>query len=148
MDIKFRQSGYPLGRAGRLLLVAAVIAVLAGFGLAFRLNPDPRGFGTHEDLGLPPCTIQLAYSLPCPSCGMTTSFAHFVRGEIPSAARANPGGLLLALICALLVPWACISCIRGEMWKVSQPDVLLLSVIAVVAIVTMTQWGFRVLILR
>ena len=62
---------------------------LAGFGLAGRLSPDPRGYGTHQQLGLPGCTFQMLTQWPCPSCGGTTAFAHFVRGQWPSA--INPG---------------------------------------------------------
>ncbi|NBO19844.1 MAG: DUF2752 domain-containing protein, partial [Proteobacteria bacterium] len=42
------------------------------------LTPDARGLGTHEQLGLPPCGFYLWYGLPCPSCGMTTSWPHFL----------------------------------------------------------------------
>ena len=72
---------YRLARAGRLLLVVWSVILLAGFALAARLEPDPRGFGTHQRLGLPPCTFQSMFNIPCPSCGMTTSFANVVRGR-------------------------------------------------------------------
>jgi hypothetical protein len=34
---------------------------------------------------------------PCPSCGMTTAFAHAVRGQLVRAFLAQPAGLALAL---------------------------------------------------
>ncbi len=75
-------------------LVAASLAVIGGFVMAYRLEPDPRGFGTHQRLGLPPCTIRAVFGIPCPSCGMTTSFANITKGRWREAARANVAGLI------------------------------------------------------
>jgi hypothetical protein len=56
----------------------------------------------------------LAFGLPCPTCGLTTAFAHLARGELPEAVHANPMGVpLFALTLAglsrsLLCAW------RGE----------------------------------
>jgi hypothetical protein len=86
------------------LLSAAAILVLA---LAAWVEPDPRGYGTHERLGLPPCGLMAVTGVPCPSCGLTTSFAHAVRLHPLAAARAQPLGLLLVLVaflCALAGP--------------------------------------------
>ncbi|MBI3272105.1 MAG: DUF2752 domain-containing protein [Planctomycetes bacterium] len=64
------------------------------------LKPDPRGFGTHEQLGLLPCGFLRATGLPCPTCGMTTSFACMVRGRFPESAAAQPFGAFLCLMVA------------------------------------------------
>ena len=45
------------------------------------LEPSPTGIGTHQQLGLPPCTFWMLFGRPCPTCGMTTSWAHLVRGQ-------------------------------------------------------------------
>ncbi len=58
--------------------------------VACRLTPDPRGYGTHAQLGLTPCAWRTFYGRPCPSCGLTTAFAHLVRGEWRPAVRAHP----------------------------------------------------------
>ena len=81
--------GFPLGRLGLALLALWGFALLGGFFVAYRLEPDPRGFGTHQRLGLPPCTIRTVFGVPCPSCGMTTSFANLAKGHFVHAARAN-----------------------------------------------------------
>lgn len=46
--------GYPLRPVGRWLVATTCLLLLAGFGLARSLEPDPRGYGTHQRLGLPP----------------------------------------------------------------------------------------------
>lgn len=120
MDIS-QASGFPLERRGRLLLVAGSLLLLGGFGFANRLDPDPRGFGTHQRLGLPPCTFRVLFQIPCPSCGMTTSFAYFSRSEFAAAWRANPAGFLLAVLCAMLIPWCWWSAWQGCTSGVSRP---------------------------
>jgi hypothetical protein len=78
---------------------AGVLAGIAGavLAVAFSLHPGARQMGTHCQLGLPPCGFATVTGLPCPTCGMTTAFAHTVRGQFWSAFRAQPAGFLLAL---------------------------------------------------
>ncbi len=132
--------GSPLSFRSRVWLLAASFALVAGFGLARWLEPDPRGFGTHQKLGLPECTFQLLWKRPCPGCGMTTAFAHFVRGEWRAAARANPGGLLLGLTCAVLIPWLWLSALVGRTVGVSSPLNASLALLVALAVVTMGVW--------
>lgn len=108
----------PLGRG---LLIGLVVFLVAGFGLAWCLEPDSRGYGTHQRLGLPECTIRALFDGPCPGCGMTTSFAYFVRGDFPASAQANPAGLWMAAGCVALIPWCGFSAYRGRLWGVDDP---------------------------
>ena len=93
-----------LGRGTRVLCGAWLAVLVCGFALARWLEPSPAGLGTHQQLGLPPCTVRVVAGIPCPACGMTTSFAHFTRGQWPGSVRANAGGFALALICLAAVP--------------------------------------------
>src|SRR4051794_7336480 len=70
-----------LTRKARWGLLAAALGVLAVLGVARCLRPDPKGYGTHQQLGLLPCGFRAITGLGCPSCGMTTAFAWFVRGR-------------------------------------------------------------------
>jgi hypothetical protein len=94
-----------LGAIARVGLIGLAALLIGLFATAGRLAPDPRGFGTHEQLGLSPCAILRLTGRPCPTCGMTTAFAWLVRGELARAWRANPAGLIAAVVCAGLVPW-------------------------------------------
>lgn len=81
-----------------LLLAAGLVGLL---GVARWLEPDPRGYGTHTQLGLGPCAFATLTGRPCPSCGMTTAFAWFTRGFPLRAWRASPVGCLMVG----LIPW-------------------------------------------
>src|SRR5262245_46532019 len=111
----------PLSRLARLGMVVWVLAVISVFLLAARLEPDVRGYGTHQRLGFPPCTFRVLWQIPCPSCGGTTSFAWFVRGNWPAAVSTNAGAFFLAIVMTLSVPWCLISLWQGTTWKVSDP---------------------------
>jgi hypothetical protein len=65
------------------------------------LDPDPRGFGTHTQLGLGACTLMQATGYPCPMCGMTTTFALLAEGRLPEAIQNQPFGLVLFAATAL-----------------------------------------------
>src|SRR5690606_7505328 len=69
--------------------------------LARALVPSPSGFGTHTQLGLPPCAFRAIFDLPCPTCGMTTAFAHMARGELARGFRAHALGSVLFVLTGL-----------------------------------------------
>lgn len=75
-----------------IFLIGAAVLITAGW-----LHPDPAGHGTHTQLGLPPCGFLVMTGLPCPGCGLTTSFAHMVRLQVGGALQANPFGVPLFL---------------------------------------------------
>ena len=95
----------------RGLLVGVVLGLVAVFSVAIWLNPynpdgSPRAMETHRQLGLNKCTFYEMTGRPCPSCGMTTSFALLMHGDLVNSLRANAVGTLLALFCLALIPWA------------------------------------------
>jgi hypothetical protein len=71
--------------------------MLAVLVVAARLDPSPRGHGTHTALGMPPCSWASLTGRPCPTCGMTTSFAHAADGNLVAAFVVQPFGALLAI---------------------------------------------------
>ena len=135
--------GYPIGPGSRVLLVLWSLFLCGGFLLAASMKPDPRGYGTHQSLGFPPCTFQVLFNIPCPSCGMTTSFSHFTRGEFVPAARANIAGLMLAVTCFIQIPWCWISAAKGRLWRVREPANFTLVVVGSIALVALTNWAWQ-----
>jgi hypothetical protein len=90
--------------AARALSLAIGLGCLAILMTASRLTPSPTGIGTHRALGLERCAFEQRTGLPCPACGMTTSFAWFVRGNIPASFYIQPMGTLLAVL-AVIAFW-------------------------------------------
>ncbi len=82
-------------RALSLLIGLPAWAVLA---TAISLSPDPRGFGTHRQLGLGTCTVMQLTGYPCPMCGMTTCFTHMAHLDPLGALLAQPFGVVLFLV--------------------------------------------------
>jgi len=90
---------------GRLIALGISLGCLAVLITAARLTPSPTGMETHLSLGLQRCAFHDRTGLPCPSCGMTTSFAWFVRGNLAASLYVQPMGTLLAFAAAVTV-WA------------------------------------------
>lgn len=144
-DSSLPESGYPIGGRGRLLLAVWCLFLISGFSLSVYLSPSPRGFGTHEQLGLAPCSFEYLTSLPCPSCGMTTSFSHFVRGQWPRALRASTTAFVLALVCAAMIPWCLVSLHKKHLFKVDRPDIALLVILGLLYLVAGVEWVLRLI---
>jgi hypothetical protein len=141
----FALSGRPLTGFSRLacLVVAGVFVGL--LVLAATVNPDPRGYGTHEQLGLTPCAFRTVFNLPCPSCGGTTSFAHYIRGEWRSAFQANAAAFAFALLMSLLTPWLTASAISGRLLGVRHPGWTFIAFVGTLAVMTLLNWMIRLL---
>lgn len=128
-----------------LLLVGALLACI--FGIAFWLNPydangQPRSMATHTQLGMPPCNFVILMGKPCPSCGMTTSFALLVRGDVGASLRANWAGTLIAVLWALTMVWAIASGIRGKPLFIprGRGELVLTAIVGVVLILMLGRW--------
>jgi hypothetical protein len=84
--------------------IAIVVISGAILIVARSLRPSSRGVGTHEQLGLPPCIFLHYTGIPCPGCGLTTSFAHAARLHFYDAFITQPFGLILFCLTALSIP--------------------------------------------
>lgn len=102
---------------------------------AARLTPSPLGHGTHTQLGIPPCGFFVVTGLPCPGCGMTTAFAHAIRGQLVDAVRANPFGFVVFAMTCAWMPVATLGFARG------------LSVLDVLDRLRIDKWGLYVVAL-
>jgi hypothetical protein len=131
----------PVGRGVRWGLVAWATALVAGFVFLSTLQADSRGYGTHQQLGFPPCVVRVSLGVPCPSCGGTTAFVHFVHGEFLQAARAHLGACGLALVMIAMIPWSLYSAATGRLWRVDRPELVLAWALGVFLAVTLLQWA-------
>lgn len=153
MSYSTQTEAYRLPWFLRLTLIAVGTVIVSLLVTAATLTPNPLGQGTHQQLGLPPCTFK---QLPmfkntvferagCPSCGMTTSWAHMVRGHVFQSFAANAGGALLAWAAAVTGPWTLMSGLLGH-WFLGVPnEKIALAVVATIVLVTLIDWSLRLL---
>lgn len=105
-----------LTRWVRGTLLGMALGWITVFAIAAWLNPyradgQALRMESHRQLGLPPCTFKVMSGLPCPSCGMTTSFALLIHGDVWNSLRANAVGTMLATFGLIFVPWSLASVI-------------------------------------
>ena len=127
----------------RVLLALLGVGLISLLIVAMCLTPSEKGFGTHTQLGLKPCSFTAIAGIRCPSCGMTTSWAHFVRGNIVQSLKSNSGGTLLALASAFAGPWMLVSGVLGKWWIRRPNEWLVVGIAAVIVVVTMVDGGIR-----
>ncbi len=128
---------------GGIATIAAVTLVVAR-----ALTPSPAGFGTHQQLGLPPCTFLHWTGFPCPSCGLTTCFAFAAHGEFIAAFIAQPFGVLLFLLTVLAVPFA-LYCLRRRIpWSAVIYARLTNRVMRVLLVLYLLSWGYKIFAMR
>ena len=100
-----RQATWPRAATAERLVQALLLTTLAGMlALGVALEPSPAGVGTHCRLGLPPCGMLVTTGRPCPTCGVTTSFALAAHGRFLDSLVNQPFGLIcFGLVVAGLV---------------------------------------------
>jgi Protein of unknown function (DUF2752) len=135
---------------GTVLAMATIMTAV--FGVAIWLNPydeegRPRLSETHRQLGLPPCTFKDMVGVPCPSCGMTSSFAHLVRGDLKNSLRANAVGTLLALTGALAIPWLALCGLTGRPYLMATLERGMLGIAVMFLTFLFLRWAIVLLLL-
>jgi hypothetical protein len=130
----------------RCLLVLMAVLFCVVFGVAIALNPytedgEARIWETHRQLGLPECTFKEMTGKPCPSCGMTTSFALFVRGDLVNSMRANFAGTILASFCLVMIPWGLASAWRSRYYWIVSLEWFIPRFIVIFFSIMLLRWG-------
>lgn len=128
---------------GSLLFFA--VGWVAVFAVAAWLRPyaadgSPLRMETHRQMGLPPCTFKYYSGLPCPSCGMTTSFALLVHGDVVNSLRANAVGTVLALCGMLFVPWALACVVAKRYFFIDSGELVLLKLVMAFVALMLLRW--------
>lgn len=133
LPAKLRIARAALALAGAALLLVARI-----------LTPDPRGAGTHEQLGLPPCFTLTNLHIPCPFCGMTTAFSLMAHGRITHAFMTQPAGAIAFIAVLILVPAAAAIAIIGREPSTAQIHRRTNQALAVGAALIFLAWIYKV----
>jgi hypothetical protein len=125
----------------------AVVAVMCAAALiaAGRLEPDPRGHGTHAQITRGPCLFRVVTGIPCATCGMTTSFAYMVRLQVLKAFAAQPFGAVMCIGAAAAVPLALFFAVTG---RGPRPRIPSEWILAPALVLLITGWIFKMLSFR
>lgn len=140
-----RHAPAPHKRFGAAALVRAVV-FSAPLGVAAFLAPDPSGMGTHRGLGYGDCPFVIAHGFACPTCGMTTAFAHTVRGQWISAFHAQPMGWLLAVAAMVVVGMSVLGFLTGASVGINWYRVSPIGVAVAMVVLCALSWGYKVAI--
>jgi hypothetical protein len=124
-----------------LALASAALAVLVAFAVA--LEPDARGFGTHERLGLPACRTIEWWGVPCPGCGVTTAFTLVAHGRILAALATQPFGALLGIGVPLVALWAWMQHLRGRDLRRETARALRPTLVAALTLAFVGAWLYK-----
>jgi hypothetical protein len=126
-----------LGIAGGGLGLSVILAI-ASF-----LTPATQGFGTHRQLGLPDCSMVSMFGIRCPGCGMTTSWAHFMHGNIEGALNANVGGTMLCGLSVLCAPIMIGMGVLGRTSRGGWFSIAAISGLCIAMAVSVVEWVIR-----
>ena len=114
--------------------------------LLAQVAPDPRGHGTHEQLGMAACSWPTAFQAPCPTCGATTAATHLVHLSPVKAVVTQPFGAALAAAGIGLAVWAafCLAAGRSFMAPLIRAPYGTVAVWTIVLF--FASWGYKYLV--
>jgi hypothetical protein len=133
-----------MGKGQRLQFAAFGCCAIGLLLVARYLEPNREGVGTHQQLGLPPCTFMTIFRRPCPSCGMTTAWSHLMRANFQASLLTNAGGACLAVMAGLIGIWAVVVAAFGRLFWVPRNDISV-AVAVVLLTITLVDWVRRLL---
>ncbi|PQO43376.1 DUF2752 domain-containing protein [Blastopirellula marina] len=134
-----------LGWFSRSLLGLAGLTLAGLLVTAAMLKPNQQGLGTHQQLGLPPCSSRVWFGVRCPACGMTTSWAYLTKGNVFRSIQSNAAGFLLGLGAMASAPWLLMTALRGRPWLGYPNEIAALVVMCGIAAVMVAEWLYRVM---
>ena len=135
----------PIHRWVRIGLILLTVPWLLVFFVAIQLNPYDHGealkLGTHQQLGLPECNFKALAGVPCPSCGMTTSFTLLIRADVWNSMQANFAGTLLAAFGLVFIPWAFASAFFGRFVLIRSLEMVVFRLAMIFLVVLFGRWA-------
>ena len=128
-------------------LVSATVAACA-IGctvLLLAVTPDGKGYDTHTQLGMRPCSWPLTMGIPCPTCGATTAACYLVHGRPWSAFVTQPFGATVAFLglCAGVLALFCL--FRGRSFLQLWSRVSIASIVVYGSLLLLASWLYKYL---
>lgn len=137
-----------MSAGGRVLCLAGAVAALAVLVTGWRLMPDARGVGTHQQLGLAACGWLATTGYPCPMCGMTTAVSLASHGRWGASLATQPMGLPLAMVLATAFWPLMLSAVTGSRVAVVLPRLFSARILWVVLALMLAAWAYKAWALR
>ena len=131
---------------GFAILLVLTVPWIVVFMVAIGLNPyeengAARKLGTHQQLGLPECTFKSMVGVPCPSCGMTTSFSLMMHADVWNSMKANFAGTALVSFGLLFIPWAFASAFLGRFVFIRALEMVIFRLAIVFLVLLFGRWA-------
>ncbi len=138
----------PLRRraAGRFWAIVIAAVCFGVLGFAATLHPRAEGLGTHTQFGLPTCGFLMQTGYPCPTCGMTTAFAHLVRGHPLRSFLDQPTGFVLGVATAIVGVVALAAAVSGRAVWVNWYRVNPVRMVWGFLILFFASWAFKIIL--
>ena len=137
-------------RWARAVLLCLTVPWIIVFIVAVRIYPyedgQPMTMGSHQQLGLPECNFKTFTQIPCPSCGMTTSFSLLMHADVWNSLKANFAGTALAAFGLLFIPWAFASAFFGRLVFIRSLEMVVFRLALVFLIVLFGRWGIVIVL--
>lgn len=127
----------------QLILLTIAMLVLAA---SFVLQP-PTNYAVMLpvlDVEIPGiCVWRRATGTDCPGCGLTRSFICLAHGDVKSAWRYNPAGLLLFVVCIAQIPYRGYQYYRLRHGRSEWQSRIASIVIWIMVVALLAQWAAR-----
>ena len=132
-----------LDRVAAVLTAAAAVVCVV---VLWRVDPDARGHGTHEQFGMDPCSWPVVYGIPCPTCGCTTAACQLVHGHVLRAFVTQPFGAVAAVVGVLLGAHALWCLLRRRSFVDLLVRVPFWRLVAGAVALLLLAWGYKYLV--
>lgn len=132
----------------RVLLALALALPVGLVALGLFLDPDPRGWGTHEQLGFQPCFPMSHWNVPCPGCGVTTAVSLAVHGRPLASLRTQPFGVVVLATAALVAVGALALHRRGRDLSEALPRLPWRRLVLVLGGLMLVAWLYKLAAVR
>jgi hypothetical protein len=137
-----------LPRADQTLYSGLISLATLTLAVARYVRPSANGYGTHQQLGLPPCVFFKLVGIPCPSCGLTTSFAHAARFHFYQALLTQPFGLVAFCLTVGSIP-ILVFLIRGRIpWREAIRTPRVQPLFYVLLVIYLLSWFYKIAIIK
>jgi len=135
-------------RSDRILYPGLMALATLMLAVARSLHPSAKGYGTHQQLGLPPCVFFKLAGIPCPSCGLTTGFAHAARFHFYQALLTQPFGLVAFSLTVISIPTLAVLIRRQVAWREAIQTRGVRALLYLLLVIYLLSWFYKIAMVK